>query len=887
MTGASSQTLSRALATGVIAGHYEILSFLGAGGMGEVYRARDTRLGRDVALKILPDAYGHDAERIRRFTLEAQSTSRINHPNIVSMFDVGEHDGRPYIVTELLEGQTLRTYINENPLLPVRKVIEVSIQIARGLAAAHEKGIIHRDLKPANVFITSDSRVKILDFGLAKLIRPEWEVAGDKDSDTISGVSVPGTVLGSVGYMSPEQVEARPVDHRSDIFAFGAIVYEMLTGRRAFSGTSVPATFGAILRDEPEEVELIRPGVPPALTVTVRRCLEKRATERFQSTRDLAFSLEELTTRSDLSLSSAAMAAVRAALHRVERRPAVSAALVGLIALILAGASITSKSSPPAGIERRSELVRLTSTGDIGASVAISPDGKYVVYDGGARAAPAIWLMHVPTSSTTRLIEGRPSVLKFSPDGNFIYFIREEGTASNIYRMPILGGTPQMIAKDVQSPTITFFQNGGRIGFVRLNEQARESAIFIAAPDGSAEHRVSVIQGGDFFHDCDASPDGTRFLCSVSLKGIVSMIEVDIATGARKGFFDSNIHLQDVRWAPDGRSVFGETQYGDGAQIWRIDYPSGRAHRITQDFSLYGAPDLTADGTVIASPRLDSKVNLWRLTVAEPDKLEQLTSGMNTLDGNFGVKVAPDGRVVWASNAARQSVDLWIADPDMTNRHRLTLDDSSEEKWPDVSPDGRYVVYVRQGSMDGKARSDIWRSNIDGSSPMALTMTGDAGLPRFTADSRTVFYGRTIGEESFAFAVSVDGGPATQIDPRPAFGPAPSPDGKSLLAATWNEAEGFELGLRPLGGSGEVKKLGLKTQIKRWRPDGGAIAFLEPKGGSLNLFVRDLAGGPVTQLTHFTSDLVAWGFDWTPDGKSIVFSRRTDTQDVVLIKGIR
>src|SRR5580693_5156560 len=291
-----------ALPSGTKLGPYDIQSLIGAGGMGEVYRARDARLNRIVAIKVLPRSYSADADRLQRFVQEARSAAALNHPNILSIFDIGEDHGAPYIVSELLEGQTLRERIRSGSLSS-RKAIDYALQAARGLAAAHEKGIVHRDLKPENLFITNDDRVKILDFGLAKLTRPE--VDPDADAATVQVNTEPGQIMGTVGYMSPEQVRGKPADHRSDIFAFGSILYEMISGQHAFRGDSPADTMSAILKEEPPELSETSRNVPPALERIVRHCLEKIPAHRFQSAGDLAFNLETLTDSSAVSTVAA------------------------------------------------------------------------------------------------------------------------------------------------------------------------------------------------------------------------------------------------------------------------------------------------------------------------------------------------------------------------------------------------------------------------------------------------------------------------------------------------------------------------------------------------------------------------------------------------------
>src|SRR5712692_1012101 len=359
------------LATGTKLGPYEILLPIGAGGMGEVYRAKDSRLGRDVAIKVLPASFSADPDRLRRFEQEARAAGVLNHPNITAVYDIGSAEDAPYIVTELLEGETLRNRLLSGPL-SVRKAIDYGVQIAKGLAAAHEKGIVHRDLKPENLFLTRDGRVKILDFGLAKL-KPETGEDGKTDLRTVSGGTEPGVVLGTMGYMSPEQVRGRAADKRSDLFAFGTILYEMLAGQRAFRGDTAADTITAILSKEPPDLSQTNKEIHPGLDRIVRHCLEKNPEERFESARDVAFDLEAL---SGISAPTAAVAGSAPAAKRRWLAPAALAAAVALAAGLAAGYRYGKRAGfrPPPNYQqltfRRGELY----------SARFAPDGQTVIY---------------------------------------------------------------------------------------------------------------------------------------------------------------------------------------------------------------------------------------------------------------------------------------------------------------------------------------------------------------------------------------------------------------------------------------------------------------------------------------------------------------------------
>ncbi len=363
-----------ALTSGTRLGPYEIQSPLGAGGMGEVYRTRDTRLDREVAIKVLPVGFARDPERLRRFQQEAQAAAALNHPNILAVHDFAEHEGSPYMVTEFLEGETLRERLRPGTL-PVRKATEYAEQVARGLAAAHEKGIVHRDLKPENIFVTRDGRVKILDFGLAKLTRPEGTVPSD--AATPASQTEPGMVMGTVGYMSPEQVKGQNADHRSDLFSFGAILYEMLSGKRAFSGETSVETMSAILKQDPPELTETNRTAPPALERIVRHCLEKNPEERFQSARDVAFNLANI---SEISGGSTTLRALKAP-RRLRVWPIAAGSL---LAGLIAGALLWPRREPDAS----PVFDRLTYQLGTVDSARFSPDGHTIVYSAAWEGRP-------------------------------------------------------------------------------------------------------------------------------------------------------------------------------------------------------------------------------------------------------------------------------------------------------------------------------------------------------------------------------------------------------------------------------------------------------------------------------------------------------------------
>ena len=421
-------------------GPYEILAPLGAGGMGEVYRARDTRLDRTVAIKILPEAFAADASRLQRFEQEAKLLSALSHPNLLSIFDIGEYQGAHYFVAELLEGETLRQKMTESAL-PLRKAVEYGIQIAHGLAAAHAKGIVHRDLKPENVFVSADGRVKILDFGLAKSA-----LLPGAEATAATMASEPGMVLGTVGYMSPEQARGKPADQRSDIFSFGTLLYEMLAHQRAFSGDSAVEVMNAILKEDPPELPPGERVVPAALERIVRRCLEKSPDERFQSARDLAFALEAVAAPSSASGSRPALASV----VNQRSRWITAAALAGVLAL----AAIAFLAGRRLAISRPPQYTQLTFDTGYAGPARFTRDGSAVVYSAAWNGNPVQLFWQRASSSQARPLNQDADVMGIADNGDMAVILKHHYRASwlasgTLARLPVEGGTPRPMLDEV------------------------------------------------------------------------------------------------------------------------------------------------------------------------------------------------------------------------------------------------------------------------------------------------------------------------------------------------------------------------------------------------------------------------------------------------------
>ena len=564
-----------ALTSGMKLGPYEIQSLLGAGGMGEVYRAHDSRLNRTVAIKVLPPSFSADRDRLQRFAQEARAAAALNHPNILSIFDIGEEQGAPYVVSELLEGETLRERLRNGPL-PIRRVVDYSLQVARGLAAAHEKGIVHRDLKPENLFLTSDNRVKILDFGLAKLTGPETN-DGSGDAPTVQVATDAGVVMGTAGYMSPEQVRGKSADHRSDLFSFGAILYEMISGKRAFHGETSADTMSAILKEETPELSETARNVPPGLERIVRHCLEKHPAQRFQSAGDLAFDLEALTDVS-AATKSGAQAAVQQASVRSSRRQLAAAAGVIVLAAVMLGLGWwlgRGKGAPPLA-----EYKQITfRTGFIG-NARYTPDGGIVYsasWDGGDFQ---LYLARTDDTVSRELGLKHAELLAISKSGELAVrlntvFLPGYARIGTLARVPLGGGTPREVLENVQDAD--WSADGDSMAVVRFVPES--SHWRLEYPIGHV-----LLDSVNWLSHPKISPDGRQIAFADHEnpggddQGSIAVVDMQ---GHEKKLSSGWISAQGIVWSPKGDEIWFTSSDTGSAENLRGVTLAGKLRTIT------------------------------------------------------------------------------------------------------------------------------------------------------------------------------------------------------------------------------------------------------------------------------------------------------------------
>ena len=916
---------------------YEVISFISRGGMGEVYLAEDKRLGRKVALKLLPSSFTTDADRLRRFEQEARAASALNHPNIITIYEIREAAGSHVIATEFVEGETLRQRLSRSALT-LSETLNIAIQVADALSAAHKAGIIHRDVKPENIMLRPDGYVKVLDFGLAKLSE-EATPAVAAEAPTIQVRTGSGIVIGTAGYMSPEQARGLGVDHRSDIFSLGAVIYEMLARRKPFEGDTPSDTLAAILKIEPPPLSRVVKGVPSELVRIVNKSLRKDREERYQVVKDLWLDLKALrqelefqdkldrsvATEGDATgvmlagepteaLSGPRHTASRSAISNISesisveiKRHKAGAALALIAILLIVGAGSFGvykwlQREDPVSRFSNVKLTRLTNSGNA-IDATISPDGKYIVYALSDRSSQSLYIRQVSTANDKQIVApGRVGVfgMTFSLDGTELYYaIKANLDTGTLYRMPVLGGTPTKVLENIDGP-ISFSPDGKQFVLVRGNyPNPGESALVIANLDGSGERNLVVKKNPErlsplFFTGPSWSPDGKIVAATVATVGGRSrVVGFSPDDGSERNLSSESWAFSGrVQWLPDmsGLLVIAGDSVAS-AQVWMVNYPDGRARRVTNDLGTYRSIALTHDGKTFTTVQAQGLVNLWVMPEGNSAKANRLPTGNIGFYSSAGNNLSwtPDGRIVFVSNEGGIA-DVWIADPDGANRKQLTSNGAANFS-PVVSADGRYIVFVTW--RDGKR--NLWRINIDGSNPVRLTSGLADAFPSISPDGRWVVYTAQEGVKPTLWKVSIDGGTPSPVSDHVATSAAVSPDGR-FIAYTYPEsrdpfAPPNRLAVISFEGGAHVKTFefvgsGTVLPVIQWAQDGKSIFYTVSTNNVTNIWSQSLDGGPPKQTTNF-NDLFMTSFAWSRDGKQLACTRGALLRDALLVTDVK
>ncbi len=855
-----------AVTAGQKIGPYEVAGQIGAGGMGEVYKARDPRLGRDVAIKVLPPSFSSDPDRLQRFAQEARAAAALNHPNILAIFDIGEDKGAPYVVSELLEGETLRDRLRSGALAS-RKAIDFALQMAHGLAAAHEKGIVHRDLKPENLFITHDNRLKILDFGLAKLIHPE-ENPGSGDAPTVQVATDPGVVMGTVGYMSPEQVRGKAADHRSDIFSFGSILYEMVSGKRAFHGDSPADTMSAILKEDPPELAETGRNIPPALQRIVNHCLEKNPGQRFQSAGDVAFNLESLT-----EISTPSKVGLKAIDEDVPSGR--SWLLPSLAALLLvaccAGTYLLARRF---GTHQEPSFHRLTFRRGTIMAARFSPDGQTILYGAALEGKPVeLFTTRFDSTDSRPLGLEKTELLGISSRGELAVILSAHSSAAfvengTMARVPLAGGAPREVLDGVEWADWTPDGLDLAVARSRFGRNVLEfpGDKVIYKPQGWVSH-VRFSRDGNLLAFADHVPTGDD--------GRIVVVDREGNPKVSSSFYSS---IEGVAWSRDGSEVWFTASPGGAARAMYAMNLAGKERLVVRVPGTLSLQDITKDGRVLIT---EDTPQIMMMALPPGEKNEK---NLSWFDWSLLADISPDGKT-------------------------LIFDESGEAVGARYGSflrktDGSPAVRLGDGAFSALSPDGKWVAALDLSSPVQIQLLPiGAGQPRrLTNDALQHIRAAWIPDGSGLVCVAAEPnhpprsylidltGKTRPITPEGTAGTGVTADGKNLLAL---DPDGKRW-LYPLAG-GDPKAfpvtLAENERLLKFEPDGKSI-LVSQRGVPAKIVRIFLDGGRREEILSITPPDPAGVLNvldarFSADNKAYAYSYFRVLSDLWVVDGLK
>ncbi|MBV8857813.1 MAG: serine/threonine-protein kinase [Acidobacteria bacterium] len=914
-------------AVGQFVGPYKVLGLLGKGGMGEVYLADDPALGRNVALKLLPSSFTPDVARVQRFQREARAAAAISHPNVAHIYGTGLADGRHYIAMEYVDGDTLRQKFAGGPL-GLREALCISLEVSAALTAAHERSIVHRDVKPENVMIRGDGRVKILDFGIAKTT--QGAVRLDSVAEETPGTTLrtdPGTVVGTIRYMSPEQLRSLPVDERTDVWSLGAVLYEMVSGHAPFEGETQNDEIAHILQCEPSALALPSGPLGDQLRHIFERALSKEPERRYQHMEDFARDLKRLLTLVESGNADTTFGVQRVAGsaappggrghsttagrrraktgHRSGLTRIFSSAdhLVGeikqhkkgtfgaavLLALVVTYIMLRPLAPPRPPAQSGMRINPITNAGSA-VCAAVSPDGKLLARVEEQEGRETLSVTRAETGDTTPLDTSRDVNylgLTFSPDGGRLYLVRsEDAPGGRLYRMTLADGVTERLMEGVDSP-VSFSPDGGRFAFVRFERKAGEYSLMVANADGTGERILAKRQGGAKFSlDGPAwSPDGRIIACAAGGWGSGHQMRlegVDVETGREIALGDKVwFSVLQVAWLADqsGLVACSAEQPMAPYQLWRVGYPSGEATRITNDTADYAGVSITRDAGRLITVQSNY---VSQVSVAPASDLRRERALTPKVGLSWGLAWTADAKLVLSSMVGSE-LNISSLDPTTSELKRLT--GRGDNYHPSVSADGRYVVFASNRS----GAFNIWRMNTEGGEQVQLTFGDGNFYPYCSPDNEWVFYENQSGGKITVWKVPLAGGEAVSVSNEYSRMPVVSPDGRVVAARYFIAEDRLGIALLPAAGGPPLKMLPIPVadwQRVQWTQDGKALTYVKSADGVSNIWRYDLADGQTRRLTDFSAGKI-FSYAWSPDFRQLASVRGNVVSDVVMISDFR
>jgi Tol biopolymer transport system component len=874
------------LTAGTRLGAYEIQSALGAGGMGEVYRARDVRLGRDVAIKVLPAIFGSDPERVARFEREARLLATLNHPNIAAIHGVEEHQGMWALVLELVDGDTLADRIARGPVA-APEVRRIADQLIDALDAAHERGIVHRDLKPANVKLTSNGTIKVLDFGLAKAVTDPGTASDPALSPTVtSGGTRDGIILGTAAYMSPEQARGKAVDKRADIWAFGCVLFELLAGRRPFDGESTSDVIVSVLEREPPWSALPLE-TPPALRGLIGRCLEKDPKARL---RDIADARAEL--QQDVAVQPAAT-------RRGGRSAALAFAALGALAALLAAEGWSRWQTPRVPEFYRATRIVATAAHEYGP--AISPDGKWIAYLASDGGNSDIWVKFLAGGTPRNLTAAAGLAIQaldyvaspqISPAGDFISFsAAPRGADATQYASWVIpapgGGTPRRIL-DRGQQGLTWSPDGTQIAYMAVGGSAGDT-VWVANSDGQQPRQIVAAHGARHTHAIRWSHDGRFVYFSYGPQGFNSepteIFRVPASGGALEPVVRSSRRAIAPFADPGGRGLFYAANPDTvEAGLWWRDLATGRDHRLINGVGEYGFPSVSSDGRRLVATVSTTQSYLARVDLASTGDAT-LTPLSDPMSGDLDPSWSADGTRLTFSSTRAGDRHIWMANADLRNPVQLTFGTAIDER-PAFSPDGTEIAFVS----DRDGRRGIWLVTLDGRAPRLLAVADVLDKISWSRDGRWLACAVASGARPNLVLIARESG---QVRPLTVPGAATVPmwSPRADVIAYLETVPGGGAELRFIDATGSPVAFPLPPEATKvrgnlelgWAPDGRRLARVAVPGTQPGvIWIIDPTPGATRQIVRLPPATQLRGVSWTRDGSALTVGVMSRTGDIIL-----